>query len=76
MVMTAPAGALVQSVASLSPALGGWLAQNLGYPTMFLILGSFALVSIALWVGFSSVLKPACASKQAEPPIGLAGAKA
>jgi MFS family permease len=61
--------------ASLSPALGGWLAQYLGYPTMFMILGSFALVSIALWVGFSSVLKPACASKQAEPPIGLAGAK-
>jgi MFS family permease len=62
--------------ASLSPALGGWLAQDLGYPTMFMILGSFALVSIALWVGFSPVLKPACASKQAEPPVGLAGAKA
>jgi MFS family permease len=62
--------------ASLSPALGGWLAQYLGYPTMFMILGSFALVSIALWVGFSSVLKPACASKQAEPPAGLAGARA
>jgi MFS family permease len=62
--------------ASLSPALGGWLAQYLGYPTMFMILGSFALVSIALWVGFSAVLKPACASKQAEPPVGLAGARA
>jgi MFS family permease len=62
--------------ASLSPALGGWLAQYLGYPTMFMILGSFALVSIALWVGFASVLKPACASKQAEPPVGLAGAEA
>jgi MFS family permease len=62
--------------ASLSPALGGWIAQDLGYPTMFMILGSFALVSIALWVGFASVLKPACASKQAEPPVGLAGAEA
>jgi MFS family permease len=62
--------------ASLSPALGGWIAQYLGYPTMFTILGSFALVSIALWVGFSSVVKPACASKQAEPPVGLAGARA
>jgi MFS family permease len=62
--------------ASLSPALGGWLAQYLGYPTMFMILGSFALLSIALWVRFSAVLKPACASKQAEPPVGLAGARA
>ena len=62
--------------ASLSPALGGWIAQDLGYPTMFMILGSFALVSIVLWVGFASVLKPACASKQAGSPVGLVGAKA
>ena len=26
-----------------------------------MILGSFALCSVALWVGFSSILKPACA---------------
>jgi hypothetical protein len=44
--------------ASLSPALGGRIAQDLGYTTMFMILGSFALVPIALWVGFASVLKP------------------
>src|SRR6202167_3317480 len=45
----------VQGVgASLSPALGGWIAQDLGYPTMFMILGSFALASIALWVVFVS----------------------
>jgi MFS family permease len=67
----------VQGVgASLSPAIGGWIAQDLGYPTMFMILGSFALVSIALWVGFASLLKPACASKAAETPIELAGAPA
>jgi hypothetical protein len=30
---------------------------------MFLILGSFALGSIALWLGFASVLKPACARR-------------
>jgi MFS family permease len=47
--------------ASLSPAIGGWIAQDLGYSTMFLILGSFALVSIALWIAFAAVLKPACA---------------
>ena len=67
----------VQGVgASLSPAIGGWIAQDLGYPAMFMILGSFALVSIALWVGFASLLKPACASKPAGSPVSLAGAEA
>jgi hypothetical protein len=47
--------------ASLSPAIGGWNAQEVGYSAMFLILGSFALGSVALWLGFASVLKPACA---------------
>jgi len=46
--------------ASLSPALGGWIAQRIGYGPMFLILGSFALVSIGLWIGFEGLLKPAC----------------
>jgi MFS family permease len=46
--------------ASLSPALGGWIAQGLGYGPMFLILGSFALVSIGLWLFYAPVLKPAC----------------
>ena len=63
--------------ASLSPAIGGWIAQDLGYGTMFTILGSFALVSVALWVGFSSILKPACARRpdrvpQASPAGALA----
>ncbi len=49
--------------ASLSPAIGGWIAQDIGYSAMFMILGSFALGSIALWVGFASILKPACAGK-------------
>ena len=47
--------------AALSPAIGGWLAQGLGYGTAFTILGSFALASIALWVGFAGLLRPACA---------------
>jgi MFS family permease len=47
--------------ASLSPAVGGWIAQEMGYGAMFLILGSFALGSIALWLGFASLLQPACA---------------
>jgi MFS family permease len=50
--------------ASLSPATGGWIAQGIGYSAMFVILGSFALGSIALWLGFAAVLKPACAGLQ------------
>ena len=46
--------------ASLSPALGGWIAQSAGYNSTFLILGSFATVSILLWLVFSKTLKTAC----------------
>ncbi|MCJ8209038.1 MFS transporter [Mucilaginibacter sp. RS28] len=35
--------------AALSPAIGGWIAQGMGYSTAFLILGSFAIGSILLW---------------------------
>jgi MFS family permease len=49
--------------ASLSPAIGGWIAQDIGYGPMFLILGCFALVSIALWLCFASILRPACARR-------------
>src|ERR1700733_16046418 len=47
--------------ASLSPALGGFIAQYLGYHAAFLILGSFAIGSVILWLAFASTLKPACA---------------
>jgi MFS family permease len=49
--------------ASLSPAIGGWIAQKLGYPAAFLILGSFAVGSVAIWFWFSTSLKVACATK-------------
>jgi MFS family permease len=63
--------------ASLSPAIGGWIAQEIGYSAMFMILGSFALGSVALWLGFASLLKPACAAAPARdapthPPVGAA----
>jgi MFS family permease len=65
--------------AALSPAIGGWIAQEIGYSAMFVILGSFALGSIALWLGFAAVLKPACArlNGSADRPIAtaLAGAQ-
>jgi MFS family permease len=54
--------------ASLSPAIGGWIAQDIGYGPMFLILGSFALGSIALWLCFASILRPACARRPDGPP--------
>jgi MFS family permease len=46
--------------AALSPAIGGWIAQAIGYGPTFVILGSFALGSIALWIGLAPILKPAC----------------
>ncbi|UFX48866.1 MFS transporter [Bradyrhizobium sp. 41S5] len=49
--------------ASLSPAIGGWIAQEFGYGPMFLILGGFAAISVALWSVFAPLLKPACATK-------------
>ena len=58
----------VQGVgASLSPAIGGWLAQALGYHVAFYVLGSFAVVSVAIWLGFAGMLRPACARPSNEP---------
>lgn len=45
--------------ASLSPALGGWLAEDLGYPVAFYSLGCFAIVSLGLWIGLASTLRSA-----------------
>jgi MFS family permease len=61
--------------ASLSPAIGGWIAQEIGYASTFMILGAFALGSIALWIGFAGILKPACRSAPEDaaptlPPVG------
>lgn len=67
-VMVAQAVMTVQGVhASLSPAIGGWLAQMLGYHATFLILGGFALVSLGLWIGFAATLRPACATGASRP---------
>jgi MFS family permease len=48
--------------AALSPALGGWLAQGVGYRSAFLILGALSIGSLLLWLGSASWLKPACAA--------------
>lgn len=46
--------------ASLSPMLGGVIAQMFGYRAAFLLLGAIALGSLMLWLGFARLLKPAC----------------
>jgi MFS family permease len=46
--------------ASLSPAIGGWIAQSINFNAAFLILGSFAVISIFLWIVFSKTIKNAC----------------
>ena len=43
--------------ASLSPGLGGWVAQWIGYQPAFLSLGALGLISVAVWVGFASEMK-------------------
>ena len=47
--------------ASLSPVIGGWIAQAMGYQISFLVLGAFALVSTILWLACAPWLRPACA---------------
>jgi MFS family permease len=60
---------MVQGIgASLSPLIGGWIAQEIGYGATFMILGSFALGSIALWLGFASILRPACERRDHSGP--------
>jgi len=46
--------------ASLSPAIGGWMVKFIGYNLTFLILGSFAFVSILLWTINYKILKGCC----------------
>jgi len=55
--------------ASLSAAIGGWLAQWYGYTTAFLILGSFALGSVVIWIRWAAVLKEAGADSSAVEPV-------
>jgi predicted MFS family arabinose efflux permease len=63
--------------ASLSPAIGGWIAQGFGYSATFVILGAFALGSVVLWVVFAPIVKPACVSEPPdEPEASKAGAGA
>lgn len=53
--------------------IGGWMSQELGYGTTFIVLGAFALASVALWVGFRAPVS-AAAGMPAGEREGLAGA--
>jgi predicted MFS family arabinose efflux permease len=53
---------------AVSPALGGWIAQALGYPAALATLGGFALISLALWVGFARSLRPGVPAAAAPQP--------
>lgn len=45
--------------ASLSPAIGGWLAQWHGYPLAFLFLGGAAAGSVLIWVACGRLVRNA-----------------
>jgi MFS family permease len=53
--------------AALSPAIGGWLAQAIGYPAMFMVLGGFALMSLILWISFHGTVRQALAQSLETP---------
>jgi MFS family permease len=54
--------------ASLSPALGGWIAQTSGYPHAFLLLGALAFGSVILWLTCAAVIRPASGSRPMSGP--------
>jgi MFS family permease len=43
--------------AAFSPALGGWIAEWIGFASTFLVLGAFGLVAAAIWVLFRAAVK-------------------
>jgi MFS family permease len=51
--------------ASLSPALGGWMAQEWGYGATFVVLGGSALGSVRL----AAVIAPEASAETVQPDI-------
>jgi MFS family permease len=43
--------------AAFSPALGGWIAQWVGFSPTFLVLGGFGLLAAAVWVVLGAAVK-------------------
>mgnify|MGYP001158633595 FL=1 len=60
--------------ASLSPTLGGWVAQSFGYGPAFLALGGVAAVALAVWLVATMVFDGAWAGRPgAEGPVAATG---
>jgi MFS family permease len=60
--------------AAVSPAIGGAMAQAIGFRGAFLVLGAFALGSLSLWLCCRGLLKPACSGPSAHKAARLAHA--
>jgi MFS family permease len=58
--------------ASLSPAIGGWIAEKAGYASAFAILGCLAILSLVLWTVFRADLRSACRRRAPAAPDGVA----
>lgn len=43
--------------AAISPALGGWIAQLVGFSPTFLVLGGLGLLAAAAWIALGAVVK-------------------
>ncbi|KAK2052730.1 major facilitator superfamily transporter [Colletotrichum caudatum] len=48
-----------QTGAAISSSLGGWMAEYRGYSFALYFSGVFPLLSVALWLGFCKLLRPA-----------------
>jgi len=63
--------------ASLSPALGGFIAQQFGFRAAFALLGALSLGALAIWLGFGAMLRRAggdpAAAHTADPSGNEAG---
>lgn len=42
---------------AFSPALGGWIAEWVGFSPTFLVLGGFGLIAAAAWIGLRAAVK-------------------
>ena len=43
--------------AAFSPALGGWIAQTIGFPPAFLVLGGFGIAAVMVWIVLGAAVK-------------------
>lgn len=57
---------VVAAGACLSPLIGGWLAQQFGYPVAFMALGSLSIASFAIWIGFGTRIRETCDTRRDE----------